>query len=90
MDCDEMLALIHHYQSGGLSQWRQRALTRHLGDCPPCNDAHVYNQTFRQAVASKCSEEAPDALRMRINAVLGSLPPGDGPLDLSAGNDFLF
>lgn len=88
MDCDEMLALINHYMDGGLSQWRYRAVTKHIDACPPCAQEHHYNLNYRHVVSSKCTEQAPDALRMRIAAALDSLPVGEVPLDLSSGSDF--
>ncbi len=89
MDCDEMLALIHHYMDGGLSQWRHRAVTKHMQDCPPCAHEHHYNLSFKQVVSQKCTEEAPAGLRLRITAALDSLPTSEVPLDLSSGRDFL-
>ena len=89
MDCDEMLALIHHYLDGGLSQWRHRAVTKHMEVCPPCAQEHYYNLSYRQVVSTKCTEEAPTDLRLRISAALDSLPVGEVPLDLSGGSDFL-
>ena len=30
MDCEHMLQLINHYMDGGLSQWRYKAVDRHM------------------------------------------------------------
>ena len=74
MDCDHMHALINHYMDGGLSQWRMRAVSRHLDDCPPCYDGYRVHVDFRQVVATKCVEEAPYNLRSRIEAALAAQP----------------
>ncbi len=80
MDCDQMLNLINHYMDGGLSQWRHRAVARHMNDCPPCADHHNAHIQFRQQVASKCFEEAPAGLRLRISESLGVHPSDGSPL----------
>jgi mycothiol system anti-sigma-R factor len=82
MDCEHMLQLINHYMDGGLSQWRNKAVDRHMDDCPPCAQhltAHVY---VRQVVASKCSEDAPEALRIRITEAISVITLDTAPLDL--------
>ncbi len=78
MDCEQMLELIHHYMDGGLPQWRMRAITRHLDDCPPCMQGYQIELHFRTVVATKCREEVPYNLRRRIEDALGCLPPPGG------------
>ena len=78
MDCEQMLELIHHYMDGGLPQWRMRAITRHLDDCPPCMQGYQIELHFRTVVATKCREEVPYNLRRRIEDALGCLPPPTG------------
>ena len=80
MDCDQMFNLINHYMDGGLTQWRQRAVTRHMIECPPCADHHVAHLQFRAVVASKCTEAVPEGLRLRISESLGVQTGGDSPL----------
>ncbi len=88
MDCEQMLQLIHHYMDGGLSQWRHRAVTRHIDACPPCAHEHHTNVQVRRVVAMKCTEEAPNELRMRIFVALGTCQQEPGPLDISTKSDF--
>src|SRR5436305_1312797 len=66
MDCDQLLALVHHYLDGDLSQWRHRAITKHIVECPPCAVEHRFHVHYRQVVATKCSEEVPFTVRSRI------------------------
>ena len=82
MDCDQMLQLINHYMDGGLSQWRTRAVTKHIDDCPPCAEHHLLYVRCREVVATKCSETAPEGLRLRISEALGSITVDNSPLDL--------
>ena len=82
MDCDDVLRLIEGYMDGSLSQWRSRAAARHLGACPPCAHEHQVHVQYRHIVASKCCEEAPLSLRVRIVDAIGNLPADprlDGP-----------
>jgi mycothiol system anti-sigma-R factor len=94
MDCEQMLDLIHHYLDGGLSQWRQRAVTRHIVECPPCAVEHRFHVHYREVVATKCSEEMPFMVRSRICEALASADSsgnfaGFSPFDLprQAGDD---
>jgi len=73
MDCDQLLALINHYLDGGVSQWRHRAMTKHIVECPPCAGEHRFHVHYRQVVATKCSEEVPFTVRSRICEALVSM-----------------
>jgi len=88
MECDQLLALIHHYLDGGLSQWRHRAMTKHIVECPPCAVEHQFHLHYRQVVATKCTEEVPFTVRSRICEALASADTtgqfaGFTPLDLN-------
>ena len=88
MDCEEMLHLIGNYLDGSLPHWRAVAAARHMGECPPCADHSRFHVHYREVVASKCHEEAPLTLRLRVSEAIGSLQfdqrplePGRNPLD---------
>lgn len=81
MDCDETFAMINHYLDGGLSQWRARAVSRHIDECPPCAGEHQLHVHYRQVIAIKCTEQAPYNLQMRVVSALG-LSVEQLPLDL--------
>jgi len=82
MECEQLLDLIQYYMDGGLPQWRMRAVTRHLDDCPPCANGYRVELHYRAVVATKCREPLPSDLRQRVEAALGCVPPpGDTPLD---------
>ena len=51
--------------------WRRRAITRHLDECPPCADGFVFEVELRRIVVSKCREDVPPGLRLRIAQSLG-------------------
>ena len=71
MDCDDALHRVYEYLDGEMTVWRRRAITRHLDECPPCAKGFVFEVELRRIVVSKCREEVPPALRLRIAEALG-------------------
>jgi mycothiol system anti-sigma-R factor len=71
MDCDDALHRVYEYLDGELTVWRRRAITRHLDECPPCANGFVFEVELRRIVVSKCREEVPESLRLRIAEALG-------------------
>jgi mycothiol system anti-sigma-R factor len=71
MDCDDALLRVYEYLDGELTVWRRRAITRHLDECPPCANGFVFEVELRRIVVSKCREEVPPGLRLRIAEALG-------------------
>jgi mycothiol system anti-sigma-R factor len=71
MDCDDALHRVYEYLDGELTVWRRRAITRHLDDCPPCANGFTFEVELRRIVVSKCGEEVPPTLRLRIAEALG-------------------
>jgi mycothiol system anti-sigma-R factor len=71
MDCDDALFRVYEYLDGELTVWRRRAITRHLDECPPCANGFTFEVELRRIVVSKCREEVPPTLRLRIAEALG-------------------
>ena len=71
MDCDDALFRVYEYLDGELTMWRRRAIARHLDECPPCADGFTFEVELRRIVVSKCREEVPHTLRVRIAESLG-------------------
>jgi mycothiol system anti-sigma-R factor len=71
MDCDETIHRIYQYLDGELTVWRRRAITRHLGECPPCADGFDFEIELRQVIATKCRDEVPPELKRRIAEAIG-------------------
>lgn len=82
-----MLQLINHYMDGGLSQWRYRAVSRHMDDCPPCADHILAHVQVRQVVATKCSEAVPEHLELRISQAIMAVQLDSTPLHLGPNSD---
>jgi mycothiol system anti-sigma-R factor len=66
MDCDDALHRVYEYLDGEMTMWRRRAIARHLDECPPCADGFTFEVELRRIVVSKCQEQAPESLRVRI------------------------
>jgi mycothiol system anti-sigma-R factor len=47
------------------------AIARHLDECPPCLQGFAFEVELRRVIVSKCSEEVPESLRLRIAEALG-------------------
>ena len=71
MDCDDALLRVYEYLDGEMTVWRRRAITKHLDECPPCADGFTFEVELRRIVVSKCQEQAPPSLRIRIAESLG-------------------
>jgi mycothiol system anti-sigma-R factor len=71
VDCDDALFRVYEYLDGELTMWRRRAISRHLDECPPCADGFTFEVELRRIVVSKCREEVPHTLRVRIAETLG-------------------
>ena len=74
MDCDQAIHRVYEYLDGELTMWRRRAITRHLDDCPPCADGFIFEVELRRVIVSKCHEEVPAELKIKIAKALGIDP----------------
>jgi mycothiol system anti-sigma-R factor len=76
MDCDDAAEKIYTYLDGELTPWKRAAIAKHLDECPPCAKGFDFEFELRQVIASKCGEEAPYELRVRIATAIGiPIPP---------------
>ena len=66
MYCDDALHRVYEYLDGEMTMWRRRAIARHLDECPPCADGFTFEVELRRIVVSKCQEQAPPSLCIRI------------------------
>lgn len=87
MNCDDAAERIYYYLDGELTVWKREAIARHLDDCPPCARGYDFEIELREVIASKCCEEAPYALRVRIARELGFTPPPPPAGSDAAGPD---
>jgi mycothiol system anti-sigma-R factor len=71
MDCDGAIHRVYEYLDGELTVGKRRAIARHLDECPPCAQGFTFEIELRRVVVSKCHEEVPEDLRIRIASALG-------------------
>jgi mycothiol system anti-sigma-R factor len=71
MDCGQAHLRVYEYLDGELTVWKRRAITRHLDECPPCAEGFTFEIDLRRVVVSKCTEDVPEELKLRIAIALG-------------------
>ena len=69
--CFEVEHRLQVYLDGELPVPQHRALTAHLGACPPCQRAHTFQLQLRSVVATKAFDPMPEDVRARITRALG-------------------
>ena len=69
--CFEVQHRLQVYLDGELPVPQHRALTAHLGACPPCQRAHTFQIQLRSVVATKAFDPMPEDVRARITRALG-------------------
>ena len=72
-DCEGALGRIFDALQGPLTIDNAALMRKKLHDCAPCFDAYSYEMQVRAVVASRCHEDAPIHLRVRIEEALRTL-----------------
>ena len=85
--CDDALRELYGYLDGVLTVERRTVISVHLEACSHCLDAFDFEVELRQVVATRCREEVPESLRIRILEVIqrtvlesDGQPPERGPI----------
>jgi mycothiol system anti-sigma-R factor len=78
-DCEAALAEIYTYLDGELTQEKRVLIAQHLEGCNPCIEAFDFEAELRMVISTRCREEAPESLRIRIAQKL-TLLARDGEL----------
>ena len=65
-DCSEAIHRLYHFLDGELTPQRRTEIQTHLDDCGPCLQAFDFEAELRLMIATKCRDEVPDTLRIRI------------------------
>jgi len=65
-ECKEIVHRLYHFLDGELDENRRLAIQAHLEACLHCLEAFDFEAELRQAIARKCREPVPEALRVRI------------------------
>lgn len=69
-DCDEALANLYNYLDAELNEARCDEIKAHLADCGGCGRPFDFERRLREVIRAKLDEEVPDAMIVRIRAVL--------------------
>ena len=78
-DCDDAIAQLYAYLDGELDADVVARVEVHLRRCSPCLEAFDFEAELRKVIVSKCNEEVPGDLRLRIMQVLERLEEPSGP-----------
>jgi mycothiol system anti-sigma-R factor len=77
MDCEHAHLRVYEYLDGELTVWKRQAITRHLDECPPCAQGFTFEIDLRRVIVSKCHEDVPSELKIRIAVALGIAEQAD-------------
>lgn len=77
-DCDDAIAELYRYLDGELDTELVARVEAHLRSCSPCLEAFDFEAELRRVVASRCREQVPAEVRLRILTVLERLGDGEG------------
>ena len=78
-DCDDAVAQLYSFLDGELDARTVALVEEHLQHCSPCLEAFDFEAELRKVIVSKCQEEVPGDLRVRIMTVLERLEESSGP-----------
>jgi mycothiol system anti-sigma-R factor len=68
--CADAMQRLYWYLDGELDDARRQVIRRHLDECLPCLEAFDFEAELRVLIASRCREQVPQSLRLRISQVV--------------------
>ena len=75
-DCSAMIARLHVFLDGELTDDRRTRIQAHLDDCPSCFGAFDFEAELRIVVRSRVQTRVPPALIERIRLSICTPPTG--------------
>ena len=69
-NCRDAVNRLYHYLDGELDDTRRAAIRNHLDECLPCMEVFGFESELRQVIASKCRDQVPEELRIRITRAI--------------------
>jgi anti-sigma factor (TIGR02949 family) len=72
-DCDDAITQLYGYLDGELDAELVARVEAHLERCSPCLEAFDFEAELRRVISSRCSEDVPGEVRLRILSVLDRL-----------------
>lgn len=77
--CEEALAELYTFLDGELTDAKRHAISSHLEGCNPCVEIFDFEAELRIVVSTKCVEQVPPSLMVRISEAIDSLAAAEGP-----------
>ena len=75
-ECREALDRLYHYLDGELTESRRLQIKEHLDTCMPCLEAFDFEAELKILIASRCRDDVPVHLRMRVIEALAEASLG--------------
>ncbi len=69
-DCAAALDELYSYLDGELTDETRSVIAHHLRDCNPCLEVFDFEAELRIVVQSKCRDEVPESLRLKIEQTI--------------------
>jgi mycothiol system anti-sigma-R factor len=69
-ECREALDRLYGFLDGELTEERRVEIQEHLRTCLPCLEAFDFEAELKHLIASRCRDDVPEALRLRVALAL--------------------
>lgn len=77
VDCRAVASELYTFLDGELTEHRRLQISSHMHGCSDCHEVVEFHAELKMAISSKCRDDVPDTLLLRITSVLGlPEPPG--------------
>jgi mycothiol system anti-sigma-R factor len=86
-ECREALDRLYHYLDGELTESRRLQIKEHLDTCMPCLEAFDFEAELKILIASRCRDDVPVHLRMRVIEALAEASLGGVADEAPAGKE---
>lgn len=77
-ECEEAVERLYEFLDGELDAASMARVEEHLHHCSPCLEAFDFHAQLRSVVRSKCSEQMPTEVKVRLLALLTDGGSGTG------------
>lgn len=71
LDCTAVIRELYTFLDGEMAENENVEFTRHLHGCVDCHEAVAFHAELKMVISTKCRDQVPEALKLRIAAALG-------------------
>jgi mycothiol system anti-sigma-R factor len=88
-ECREALDRLYTFLDGELTETRRHEIQEHLSSCLPCLEAFDFEAELKVLIATRCRDEVPAQLRVRVEVALheAATVVGSDPTALAASKN---